>query len=169
MKVDGMRKISYGMYVISARLDDKFSACLVNTVFQITADPVIFAVSVSKNNYSHNFIESSKKIAISVLTTDADMKFIGNFGFRTGRDFDKFANVKYKLSSIHNLPIMIENTCALIEANVINQFDMLTHTIFFAKVDETEVLNGKTPMTYAYYHDVIKGKTAKNAPTYSAM
>ena len=45
--------------------------------------------------------------------------------------------------------------------------DTETHDIFIARViDAIKSENDLVPMTYKYYHDVIKGIAPKTAPTY---
>jgi ferric-chelate reductase [NAD(P)H] len=165
MNLQALQKITYGMYIVSSFSDEKINACLVNTVFQITSEPAIIAVSVNKQNLTHNLIEQSKIFTVSVLNQDADMKFIGNFGFRSGRDIDKFSGISHK-TGLLGCPIVLDNTAACFETKVVKIADMGKHSIFFGQIENTEILNEKTPMTYSYYHEVIKGKTAKNAPTY---
>lgn len=92
------------------------------------------------------------------------MPFIGKFGFRSGREIKKFENLKYKIGE-SGTPILIENSIAYIECEVIGKTDVFTHTVFFGKVINAEIISDEEPMTYAYYHE-IKGKVPKNAPTY---
>jgi len=55
---------------------------------------------------------------------------------------------------------------AFLEVKVEKEIDMGTHTVFIGEVTDGEILHGGEPMTYAYYHKVIKGKSPKAAPTY---
>ena len=42
-----------------------------------------------------------------------------------------------------------------------------THTVFLGEVIDAGSYDGMgDAMTYAYYHNVVKGKSPKNAPTY---
>ena len=93
------------------------------------------------------------------------MTFIGTFGFKSGRDIDKFKEINYKLGKT-KVPIVLDNTLAYVEAEVINKLSCGTHTIFFANVIEADVLNKDSPMTYEYYHKVKGGFSPKTAPTY---
>ncbi|RLC46183.1 MAG: High molecular weight rubredoxin [Candidatus Cloacimonadota bacterium] len=160
-----LHKISYGLYVISSKLDGKFNGQIANTVFQITSDPPTFAISINKQNFTHEFINESKVFTVSILSEDATMKFIGNFGFKSGRDIDKFKEIKYKLG-LTNCPIILDYTVAYLECEVINSLDVDTHTVFIGKVIDAEIFIDKKPMTYDYYHKVKKGKAPKTAPTY---
>ena len=93
------------------------------------------------------------------------MKFIGHFGFRSGREIDKFKGVNYKIDD-NGIPVVLDNAIAYLVAKVIKEADVGTHTIFIGKVVEAEILNDEEPMTYAYYNEVKQGKTPKTAPTY---
>lgn len=156
------------MYLLGAAQDAKLNAQVVNTVFQITADPPCIAVSVNKKNLTHEYISASKKFSVSMLDQAAPMELIGKFGFKSGREIDKFSGTKYKLGST-GAPVVLDNALAYLEAEVINQIDVATHTIFIGKVVEAEILNEAEPMTYAYYHAVKGGRSSQNAPTYQKI
>lgn len=158
-------KISYGLYVISSKMGEKINGQIANTVFQITSEPPTIAVSINKENLTHEFIEKSKVFAISILSEETPMKFIGHFGFKSGKELDKFKNVSYKVG-ITGAPIVLENAIGYLEAELINTLDAGTHTVFIGKVVDAEIINDKEPMTYAYYHKVKGGRAPKTAPTY---
>jgi len=93
------------------------------------------------------------------------MKFIGHFGFRTGKELDKLKDVSYKVG-VTGAPIVIENTIAYLESEIIDSLDVGTHTIFIGKLIDAEIINDGEPITYAYYHEIKSGKSPKTAPTY---
>lgn len=93
------------------------------------------------------------------------MKFIGRFGFKSGRDGDKFKGINYKIG-VTGSPIIMENTLAYIEAEIIKAIDAGTHTLFIGKVVDAENIKKAKPLTYDYYHQVKKGISPKAAPTY---
>jgi rubredoxin/flavin reductase (DIM6/NTAB) family NADH-FMN oxidoreductase RutF len=132
---------------------------------QITADPPAIAASINKQNLTYEYIKESEVFTISILSKAATLKFIGHFGFRSGRELDKFKDINYKLG-ITGVPIVLDNTIGYLECEVTNSIDVGTHTIFIGKVVAAETLNDSEPMTYEYYHRVIKGKLPKTAPTY---
>lgn len=160
-----MHKISYGLYVISSRRDNKYNGQIANTVFQVTSEPPAIAVSINKQNLTHQFIQESRRFAVSILSEETPMKFIGLFGFKSGREIDKFKDVNYKVGKTE-VPVVLDNAVAYLEAEVIKETDLGTHTIFIGKVMEAEILNDEEPMTYAFYHQVKRGKAPKTAPTY---
>lgn len=158
-------KISYGLYVVSSKKENKINGQIANTVFQITSEPPTIAVSINKQNLTHEFIKESKVFAVSVLAKEASMKFIGQFGFKSGREIDKFSEVNYKLG-VTGAPIVLEYSIAYLEAEVVSVIDVGTHTIFIGTIVDADILNEGEPMTYAYYHTIKKGKSPKTAPTY---
>jgi len=160
-----LHKISYGMYIVSSKKGEKFNGQIANTVFQITSDPPTIAVSINKQNLTHQYISESGLLTVSILAEQTPMPLIGTFGFKSGRDIDKFAGIKYKLGQ-NGVPIVEESCLGYLEGQVIQQIDMYTHTIFIAKVTDAAITGQEEPMTYAYYHQVKKGTAPKTAPTY---
>ena len=164
--MSAFNKLQYGMYIITSAFDGKIGGQIANTVFQITSNPAIIAISVSKQNNTHILLTGSKKAVISVVTEESPFEFIGKFGFRSSRDFDKFSGVEYKTNN-DGVPIVTQFANAYFETEIVSQFETETHTIFMCKVIDSVVLNDKPTMTYDYYHKVKKGLTPKNAPTFN--
>lgn len=156
-------KISYGLYVIGSALDGKYNGQIANTVFQISSDPATIAISINKKNLTNQFIKDGRFFSVSVLAKDTPLSFIGNFGFKSGRDVDKFENVSFKLA-LNGTPVPTENIVSFLEAEVINILEVETHTIFIGRVTNAEVLSNAEPMTYSYYHLVKKGSVPTTAP-----
>lgn len=154
-----LRDITYGMYIVST----KDSGCIINTLTQITSDNPIITISLNKNNYTNTKIKENKKFIVSILSEDINPNIISTFGFKTSSDTDKFKDFKYQ--EIENIKVL-EDIIGYIKCEVVDIIDCDTHDIFIAKVTDTMKLNNNTPMTYKYYHEVIKGKAPKNAPTY---
>jgi flavin reductase (DIM6/NTAB) family NADH-FMN oxidoreductase RutF/rubredoxin len=159
-------KISYGLYVVSSMDGDRFNGQIANALIQVTAEPIEVAVSLCKQNLTHDLVMKSKVFAVSVLSIDTPLSFIGRFGFRSGRDVDKFVDVNYKVGAT-GAPVVTDNAVSYLEVEVFDELDAGTHTIFVGKVIEAGLLNDGEPMTYAYYHAVKRGKTPKTAATYT--
>ena len=162
------RDLSYGLYIVTSRDDDRLNGQIVNTVIQVTSDPPRVAVIINKKNLTHEFIWKSNVFGVSVLEESAPMAFFGPFGFRSGREIDKFAKVKFR-KGVTGCPLVIEYTLSVMEARVSDLIDLGTHTIFIADVVKTEMLKAGSPLTYRYYHEVLKGKSPPNAPTYTPV
>ena len=159
--------LTYGLYVVTARDGDRRNGCVVNTVVQVAGAPCQVSVSVSKANLTHEMMMKNGQFAVSVLEQETPLPFIGIFGFHSGRNYDKFAHAKHR-DGMTGCPLLTEHTLAVIEAKVRTAVDCGSHTTFIADVVASELVRSGTPLTYAYYHEVKGGKTAKNAPTYAA-
>ncbi|MFX1509395.1 MAG: rubredoxin [Promethearchaeota archaeon] len=165
LDISVLNLLSYGMYVVAARKDKRVNGQIVNTVFQITASPLQVALSINKENLTHELIEKSRMLSVSILGEATPMTFIGRFGFHSGRELDKFQNVEF-LEGIEDCPIVVDNAIAYLEVKVIDQVDVGTHTLFIGEVKGAKKLKEGKPLTYAYYHEVKGGKTSKRAATY---
>lgn len=168
MDLTTLHKISYGLYVICSKNKEKINGQIANVLFQITAEPSLVAVSINMQNLTHEYIQKSKVLTASILSENTPINFIGNFGFKSGRNFNKFEGIKYKLGK-SKVPIVTDNAIAYIEVKIIDSVDCGTHTIFIGRVEDAEVLNDNTPMTYEYYHKCKGGVSPKTAPTYSGI
>ena len=62
--------------------------------------------------------------------------------------------------------MVTDNALAYLEARVVQEVDVGTHTIFIGELVGADVIKGGEPMTYAYYHQVKQGTTSKTAPSY---
>ena len=159
----GLSYVTYGLYIVTTEYEGQKNGMIVNTVFQVTAQPAQVAISVSKQSLTHELISKSHVFAAMPLDETATLPFIGTFGFRTGRTFDKFAKVPFQTGFL-GCPIVQEHTLSFLEVEVRQTVDVGTHTLFIGEVKNVGVLNsdGKA-MTYDYYHHVIKGKTPAGA------
>ena len=165
MNTHALHKLGYGLYIVCSKKGDKFNGQIANTVFQVTSDPPTIGVSINKNNLTHEYIKESGIFTVSVLRQDTPLNFIGRFGFRSGRDMDKLEGVNYKIGQT-KAPVILDNITAYMEAKVIKDMDVGTHTIFVGELVDADVFSEDECMTYAHYHEVKGGTTPKTAPTY---
>jgi ferric-chelate reductase [NAD(P)H] len=165
MNPEALYKISYGLYIVSSMKDGKFNGQIANTVFQVSSSPNLIAVCLNKENFTNECVKDSNAFSVSVLARDTPMQFIGRFGFRSGREFDKFEGISYKIGKT-GMPIVLDNSVAYLEAGVVKSMDVGTHTLFVGEVVDAEILEEKEVMTYDYYHQIKKGKTPKTATVY---
>ena len=153
-----MFKISYGLFVVSARTGEKDNGCIINTVQQITQEPLKLSVAVNKDNLTHDMIKESGVFNISVLTESVPFEVFERFGFKSGRDTDKFDGVDYAERSENGILYLTKYTNGLISGKVIEAVDCGTHTLFVADVTEAKILSDEKSVTYQYYFDNIKPK-----------
>ena len=158
-------KISYGLYLITSCKGGEINGQTANTVFQVTSDPPTIAIGINKQNLTHEFISASKIFGISILSQDAPLNLIGRFGFKSGRDMNKFADLNYQKGET-DVPIISDNIIAYLEAKVVDQLELKTHTLFVGEVVAARIVKEGEPMTYAYYHQIKRGTTPKTAPTF---
>jgi len=163
MNTQVFRNISYGVYVISTLDGQRKTGCIANSAMQITSSPATIALSMNHDNFTNSCIKKSGFFAISILSEESDPGLIGQFGFQSGKDVDKFASVKYEMKS--DIPV-ITDSCGYIVCRVTDQMETSTHTVFLGEVIDGDVFSAGPAMTYSYYHNVVKGKSPKNAPTY---
>lgn len=162
---NAFRNMSYGVYIVSTLDGERPTGCVANSAMQITSEPATIAVSINHDNYTNACIEKNGKFAISILTEQSDAGIIGTFGFQSGKDVNKFEGIE----SVEKEGIsVVSDACSYIVCKVINKMETATHTVFLGEVIAADVLKEEEPMTYAYYHKVVKGKSPKNAPTYIA-
>ncbi|MBT3362857.1 MAG: High molecular weight rubredoxin [Chloroflexi bacterium] len=165
MDAAALYSISYGLYVVCSGTGDKLNGQIANTVIQVSAHPPTLSVCINKENLTHKLITQSGVFTVSVLSQNAPLSFIGNFGFKSGRDTSKLDGINYKIGQT-GAPVVLENAVAYFEVKVNHQTEVATHTDFIGELVAAEVLTKDEPMTYAYYHKVKKGTTPKNAPSY---
>lgn len=150
-------KIGYGLYVLTVKDGEKENGCIVNTISQLTSNPLRVAVTVNKDNYTHEFIKNTGKMNVNCLSTDAPFGIFEWFGFVSGRQKDKMDGMSVSRSEngIAYLNFFINSFLSL---EVESEVEFETHTMFICKVTEAKVLNDKESMTYAYYHANVKPK-----------
>jgi flavin reductase (DIM6/NTAB) family NADH-FMN oxidoreductase RutF/rubredoxin len=165
MKYKAFHKLSYGLYIITTTLNNEKAGYIGNTVFQVTSEPSQIAISCHKNNASLEKILQSKIFSISVLGKNASTSLIGEFGFMSGSDIDKFRNVETKTAKT-GAPIVMDSSVAWFDCKVVATQDVGSHILIIGEVLDSEVLSDEEPLTYAYYREKYKMLSPKNSPTY---
>lgn len=159
-----LKKITYGLYIISTKENTELAGCVVNAVNQITSENPILAISINKNNYTNKLIKESKKLSINILSKNTSKDLISKFGFYSSKDTNKFKDIDYDV--IEDMPVIKKGICGYIIGDVINIVDVETHDIFLVRITNMAVLNDDEVLTYEYYQKNMKGTSPKNAPTY---
>ena len=163
MDKKAMYNLTYGLFVLTARLDEKDSGCIINTAGQVTSSPNRISITVNKENYTHDLIQQGGKFNISILSEQASFETVRHFGFQSGRTVDKFAGYADCRRSANGLYYVTAGTNAYISAAVEQAVDLGSHTMFIASVEDMEVLSGDPSATYAYYQASIKPKPEQQA------
>lgn len=147
--------IGYGLYVVTSNDGKKDNGLIVNTVTQVTNSPNRIAVTINKENYSHHVIKQTGKMNINCLNVDAPFRLFENFGFKSGRSADKFADYEF-IRSDNGLPFLTAYINSFMSLKVEEYVDLGTHGMFICSVTEARVMNDKETMTYSYYHKNVK-------------
>ena len=156
MDTKALFNIGYGLYVLTTNYDNIDNGCIVNTVIQVTSNPLQVSVTVNKGNYTHDLIKDSCVFNVSMLTTETPMKVFEHFGFQSGRDTDKTVGISFKRSANGVVYLDSPEVNAYISGKVTETIDLGTHTLFIADVTDGEVMTGDASATYAYYFAHIK-------------
>lgn len=165
MDLTVLRELSYGLYVVGAFKDGRAVGCVINTCFQITSEKPLLAVSLNKQNCTLEAILENKRFSLSIVAEDTDPAVIGRFGFFCSRDTDKYEPYGYEVHD--DVPCIKGRFAGRLIMEAEQTVDCGTHMLVLARLVDTIAGRG-TPMTYAYYHRVVKGKAPKTAPTYQA-
>jgi len=152
-------KIGYGLYVLTARNDDRDNGCIINTVLQVTSSPSLSGViTVNKQNYTHDMIMNSKLFNISMLTVDTPFDVFKHFGFQSGTTVDKFHDFSRIKRSENGVIYLPEHANAYLSFAVTDTIDFGSHTMFRGDITDGEVLGSADSVTYDYYQRHIKPK-----------
>ena len=158
-------KPTYGLYVVGCMDGDRPVGCTINTCFQVTSENPILAISLNKNNYTLDAIKRNKRFSLSIIAEESDTSVIGQFGFCSSRTVDKYADYGYDV--VEGAPLVKGTFAGRLILDALTFVDNETHLLVMARLVETVKGEG-TPMTYDYYHRVVKGKAPKTAPTFVA-
>ena len=150
-------KIGYGLYVVTSNDGKRDNGLIVNTITQVTNTPNRIAVTINKENYSHHVIKETGKLNVNCLSTEAPFSVFENFGFRSGRNVDKFENCE-PLRSDNGLVFLPHYINAFMSLKVEQYVDLDTHGMFICSITEARVISDKETMTYTYYQDHVKPK-----------
>ncbi|MBQ5799048.1 MAG: flavin reductase [Clostridia bacterium] len=151
-------KLSYGLFVLTAKDGEKDNGCITNTAVQVASMPTQISVSVQKGNLTREMIEKTGKFNVSVLTEDVPYDVIRHFGMQSGRDVNKFENCENAQRSSNGIIYIPKYTNAYFSVKVVSAEDLGTHVQFIGEVTESKVLSDKPSCTYAHYHAEIKPK-----------
>jgi len=161
MDTNALFKLSYGLYLLSARENGRDNACIINTAVQVAEKPNRLSIAVSKANLTHDMIVSTGRYNLSTLTQEAEFSLFQHFGMQSGREADKFADFADVARSENGLLYLTKWANAFLSVQVMETLDLGTHSLFIGELTDGEVLSAAPSCTYAYYHSDIKTRAAK--------
>lgn len=163
MDTTALFNLTYGLYIVGTMDGERPVGCTINTCFQVTSENPTLAISLNKNNYTLEAIKRNKRFSLSVVAEETDNMIIAIFGFSSSRTNDKYEDFGY--DKLSDAPIVKGTFCSRLVLDAVNFVDCGTHVVVLGRLVDAIKETGK-PMTYEYYHRVVKGKAPKNAPTY---
>lgn len=158
---NAIHKLTYGLFILTAKDGNKDNGCIINTVTQVTSEPNRISIAVNKSNYTHDIIAKTGEFNVSILTENSKFETYKHWGFQSGKDVDKLEAISFKRAE-NGITYITNETNAYISAKVISSIDLGTHTLFIADVTASEVLSDDQSVTYDYYHKNIKSKPEKS-------
>ena len=150
-------KLSYGLFVLTAKDGEKDNGCIINTMQQLADNPLRISVTVNKNNFTHDMIKKTGVFNVSVLTESVPFSVFQHYGFQSGRDTDKILDNGMTRSE-NGIVYLSSYTNAFFSGRVVEEIDCGSHTLFIAEVTEAQTLSNEKSVTYQYYFDNIKPK-----------
>ena len=163
MDSKALYKLSYGLFVLTARDGEKDNGCISNTVIQSASAPNQLVVTVNKANLTCEMIMSTRVFNASSIAQSASFDLFKRFGFQSGRDVEKFDGFDGKKRADNGVYYVNEGVNAYFSARVTQTVDLGSHILFVGEITEMEVLSSEESMTYAYYHANVKPKPAAAA------
>ncbi len=165
MNYRAFHKLSYGLYIIASEFEGNKAGYIANTAFQVTSSPPQIAISCHKDNYTAGIIRKSYVFSVSVLKKELNTSIIGEFGFMSSPDLNKFRSINYK-TGITGAPVVTEASIAWLDCKVKTIVDVGSHVLIIGEVVDSEIISDEEPLTYDYYREKYKMLAPKNAPTY---
>lgn len=160
MDKKALYNLSYGVFMLATKADDKVNGCITNTCIQVANSSVRVAIAVINTNYTCELIKDSGIFALSILDNSCTFETIKHFGFQSGRNTDKFANIKCPVDD-NGVPYLGWQTCGVISCKVVDSMNLGSHTLFIAEVEDAKVLSQNEPLTYSNYQNNVKPKPEK--------
>lgn len=165
MDKKAMYKLSYGLFVLTAKEGEKDNGCIINTAIQAASTPNQMSICVNKANYTHDMIMRTGEFTVSVISQRASFDLFKHFGFQTGREVNKFADFTACDRGQNGIYYITEGTNAYISVKVAKTEDLGSHTMFIGEITDMEVLSGDASATYEYYMNYIKPKPQEAGKT----
>ncbi len=163
MDKKAMYKLTYGLFVLTAKADGKDNGCIINTAIQAASEPNQMSIAVNKANFTHDMIKQTGEFTVSVISQDAGFEPFKRFGFQSGRDADKFAGFAAYETGANGIRYITEGTNAYISVKVEKTQDLGSHTMFIGAITDMEVLSQTPSVTYEYYQNNIKPRPQASA------
>lgn len=149
-------QISYGLFFVATNENGMDNACIVNTVMQVTQNPVCLLVSISNQNLTHDMVNRTGKLTVSVLTEKTPFSVYRHFGYQSGKQVDKFADFEDVTRCANGCYRLNRNSSAYFCGTVRESVALDTHTLFLVEITAADIVSSEIPVTYEYYQKQVK-------------
>lgn len=151
-------KISYGLFLLTARDGEQDNGCVINTFSQVTSTPLRASIAINKLNLTTEMIQKTGKFSVSALDVTVPFDLFKRFGFQSGKNADKFADFEAVKRGENGILQLTEHANAVFSCTVVQEIDLGTHVMFIADIDDAQVVGDQDSATYTYYQENIKPK-----------
>ena len=165
MNKKAMYKLTYGLFVLTAKRENKDNGCIINTAIQAASEPNQISIAINKTNYTHDMVKATGEFTISILSEKATFDLFRRFGFQSGKNVDKFDGFSGMRRGKNGIYYITEGTNAYISVKVELMEDLGSHTMFIGTITDMEVLSEDNSVTYGYYQEHIKPKPEATGKT----
>lgn len=165
MNTKAMYKLTYGLFVLTAKRENKDNGCIINTAIQAASEPNQISIAINKANYTHDMVKATGEFTISILSEKATFDLFRRFGFQSGKNVDKFDGFSGMRRGKNGIYYITEGTNAYISVKVELMEDLGSHTMFIGTITDMEVLSEDNSVTYGYYQEHIKPKPEATGKT----
>ena len=172
MNRKAMYKLSYGLFVLTAKEAEKDNGCIINTAIQAASGPNQLSICVNKANYTHDMIQRTGKFTVSVLSQNAQFELFKHFGFQSGRDTNKFKTFEKCARGTNGIYYITEGTNAYISVTVNKTENLGSHTMFIGEITDMEVLSDFASVAKKEGYEQMSAlflKTADNEKEHAKM
>lgn len=156
MDINTLKKLSYGLFVLTTRCGNRDNGCIINVAAQVSETPLQMVVAINKHNLTHDMVMESGCFNLNVLSEEAPMKLFQHFGFQSGHEMDKFADDETVKRSANEVPYLPEFINGYLSGKVVQTVDLQTHTLFVAEIVEAVSISSAPSMTYDFYQKKVK-------------
>jgi len=167
-----MYKLSYGLFILTAKEAEKDNGCIINTAIQAASEPNQLSICVNKANYTHDMIQRTGKFTVSVLSQNAQFELFKHFGFQSGRDTNKFKTFEKCARGTNGIYYITEGTNAYISVTVNKTENLGSHTMFIGEITDMEVLSDFASVAKKEGYEQMSAlflKTADNEKEHAKM
>lgn len=158
MNAKAMYKLTYGLFVLTAKQGDKDNGCIINTAIQAASEPNQVSIAINKANFTHNMVQATGEFTVSVISENATFDLFKRFGFQSGREVEKFDGFQGMKRGDNGIYYITEGTNAYISVKVTKTEDLGSHTMLIGTITDMDVLSDVNSVTYSYYQNHIKPK-----------